>query len=232
MAIKRLLFIHGNLDVPASFDALLPLLPPAKTLCIDLEADFNAWDAVVPVTVRTVAERVAQAYRIGPDDILIGHSMGGWIAAHVKELTGSVVIQLSSWTDPRKIKSPLRRLDLIRPIINSGVVQHPFCIRVAKRLYPFRQSRARIQAALDRVQHMNPAYMIWQYELIFSTVPPLAVLPDLRIHDRRDPVISPPDEPFVNVPGKHKIHATNAPGVANAISEFIQTQRQFGQPAT
>lgn len=221
MTIKRLLFIHGNLDVPASFDSLIPLLPPGDRLCIDLENDFNNWDTSVPVTVRTVAQRVAAAYAIGPDDVLIGHSMGGWIAAHVKELTGATVIQLSSWTDLRKVKAPIRRLDLIRAIVNSGVVQHPFCIGMAKRLYPFRQSRARIRAALDRVQHMKPAYMIWQYELIFNLVPPLKVLPDLRIHDRRDPVISPPDEPFVNVPGYHKIHATNASGVAKAIGEFL-----------
>ena len=220
---KRLLFIHGNLDVPASFEALLPLLPPYETRCIDLEDDFNDWDAAIPVTVRTVAERVAQAYHIGPDDILIGHSMGGWIAAHVKELTGATVIQLSSWTNPRKVKAPIRQLGLIRAIVNSGLVQHPFCINAAKRLYPFRQSRTRIRAALDRVQHMNPAYMIWQYELIFNNVPALTVLPDLRIHDRRDPVISPPDEPFVNVPGYHKIHATNAAGVAGAIRSFLGT---------
>ncbi|ARK11385.1 alpha/beta fold hydrolase [Fibrivirga algicola] len=221
--MNRLILIHGNLDIPASFDALLPSLPPTVVRCIDLEADFNAWDTTQPVTARTVAERVAQAYRITASDVLIGHSMGGWVAAHVKELTGATVIQLSSWTNPRKIKSPLRRVDLIRKIVNSGIVQHPFCIGLAKRLYPFRESRVRIQAALDRVQRMNPAYMIWQYELIFSDAPPLTRLPDLRLHDRRDPVIAPPDEPFINVPGNHKIHVTNTPAVAEAINAFLGT---------
>ncbi|RYF77249.1 MAG: alpha/beta hydrolase [Cytophagaceae bacterium] len=221
MPSKRLLFIHGNLDIPASFDSLLPLLPPGNIQSIDLEDDFNDWDVTIPVTVRTVAERVAHNYSISSDDLLIGHSMGGWIAAHVKELTGARVIQLSSWTDQRKIKAPIRRLDLIRAIVNSGVPQHPACISIAKRLYPFRESRARIHAALDRVQRMNPAYMIWQYELIFSTVPPLTILPDLRIHDRHDRVIRFPDEPFINVPGNHKIHATNASGVAEAINAFL-----------
>jgi len=221
--MNRLILIHGNLDIPASFDALLPLLPAIKTLCIDLEDDFNTWDDSQPVTARTVAERLAEAYCITASDTLIGHSMGGWVAAHVKELTGASVIQLSSWTNPRKIKSPLRRVDLIRKIVNSGVVQHPVCISLAKRLYPFRESRARIQAALDRVQHMNPAYMIWQYELIFNATPPLTNLPNLRLHDRRDPVIRPPDEPFINVLGNHKIHVTNTATVAEAINAFLGT---------
>lgn len=229
MSGKRLLFIHGNLDVPASFDGLLPLLPPTDVLCIDLKNEFDAWDVSIPVTVRTVAQRVAAAYAIGPNDVLIGHSMGGWIAAHVKELTGSTVIQLSSWTNPRKVKAPIRHLGLIRAIINSGVVQHRLCIGLAKRLYPFRQSRDRIRAALDRIEYMNPAYMIWQYELIFADVPPLATLPDLRIHDRRDFVIGPPDEPFVNVQGNHKIHVTNTPAVAEAIKAFLGTS--FGSLA-
>jgi pimeloyl-ACP methyl ester carboxylesterase len=221
MPDKRLLFIHGNLDVPASFDTLLPLLPPMTMHCIDLEDAFRAWDATVPVTARTVAQQLAKAYTIGPDDVLIGHSMGGWIAAHVKELTGATLIQLSSWTDPRKVRAPIRRLDLIRAIVKSGVVQHRFCISLAKRLYPFRESRARIQAALDRIQLMNPAYMIWQYELIFTDAPPLTTLPDLRLHDRRDIVIRPPDEAFINVSGNHKIHVTNTPAVAKAIRDFL-----------
>jgi hypothetical protein len=103
------------------------------------------------------------------------------------------------------------------------VVQHRFSIGLAKRLYPFRQSRARIRAALDRIQHMNPAYMIWQYELIFTDVSQLTTLPDLRIHDRRDVVIGPPDEPFVQVQGGHKIHATDATAVAVAINNFLGT---------
>lgn len=223
MLNKRLIFIHGNLDVPDSFAMLLPLLPPSKTLCIDLEAAFDKWDGAVPVTVRTVAQRVATAYSIGPEDVLIGHSMGGWIAAHVKELTGASVIQLSSWTDPRKVKAPIRRLGLIRAIINSGVVQHRLCTGLARQLYPFRRSRTRIRAALDRIQRMNPAYMIWQYELIFAAAPPLTALPDLRIHDPHDFVISPPDEPFVNVRGNHKLHVTNTPDVAEAIRAFLGT---------
>ena len=225
--MHRLIFIHGNLDVPTSFDALLPLLPATNTLCINLEDDFNAWDPALPVTVRTVAQHVAQAYNIGPDDLLIGHSMGGWIAAHMKEMTGAQVIQLSSWTDPHKVRSPLKRLSLIRWIVNTGVVQHPLCIGLARALYPFPASRTRIRASLLRLQQINPAYLMWQYELIFNPVPPLTVLPDLRIHARHDIVIAPPDEPYVNVWGNHQIHANNAPGVAKAISTFLSENAYF-----
>ncbi|MBO0932166.1 alpha/beta hydrolase [Fibrella aquatilis] len=221
MSVDRLVFIHGNLDVPTSFDALLPLLPAAQTLCINLENDFNSWDAAVPVTARTVAQRVVQAYGISPRDVLIGHSMGGWIAAHVKELIGVRVIQLSSWTDPRKIRSPLQRLSLIRWVVSTGVVQHPFSIRAAKLLYPFPASRTRVRASLDRLQRIDPAYLMWQYELIFNAVPPLTVLPDLRIHARHDIVIAPPDQPYVRVSGNHQIHANNPHDVARAISEFL-----------
>ncbi len=220
--MNRLIFIHGNLDIPATFNALLPLLPSADMRCINLEDDFNAWDPAIPVTVRTVAERVAQAYHIGPDDVLIGHSMGGWVAAHVKELTGARTIQLSSWTNPGKVRAPIRRLSLIRWVIDSGLVQHWLPIQLAKRLYPFPHSRARVRASLDRLQRFNPAYLYWQYELIFRDVPPLTVLPDLRIHARRDPVIRPPDEPFINVPGYHMCHVDSTLEVAAAISAFLK----------
>ena len=221
MSVSRLLFIHGNLDVPTSFDGILPLLPDVPAQCVDLEAIFTTWNPATPVTAQTVAERLIHAYSIGPGDVLIGHSMGGWIGAYAKEMTGARLIQLSSWTDPRKIKSPIRRLGLIRFIINSGVVQHRLSIGLAKKLIPFSKSRARVQASLDRLQQLNPAYIMWQYKLIFTSVPPLTITPDLRIHDRRDFVISPPDEPFVNVPGNHQLHANNPPGVAEAIRSFL-----------
>ncbi|MEZ0539235.1 alpha/beta fold hydrolase [Fibrella arboris] len=219
--MRRFILIHGNLNVPATFDALVPLLPTGQVRCIDLADTFNAWDVTMPVTARTVAEHVARTYQIGTSDVLIGHSMGGWLAANIKALTGAQTIQISSWTNPGKIKAPIRNLSLIRRIVSSGIVQHWLTIQVAKRLYPFRRSRARVHATLDRIQAFNPAYIYWQYELIFRNVPTLTTLPDLRIHARRDPVISPPDEPFVDVPGFHMPHVDNVVAVARAIRTFL-----------
>jgi hypothetical protein len=71
---------------------------------------------------------------------------------------------------------------------------------------------------------IDPAYMFWQYELIFRPVPPLTALPDLRIHTRRDPVIRPPDEPYIAVPDDHVAHSLHPAEVGAALTRFLEEQ--------
>lgn len=219
--MPRFILIHGNVDVPASFDSLLPLLPPGPQRCIDLEHTFNAWETDRHVNVVEVARALARTYAIGPDDVLIGHSMGGWIVAHLKAQTGAQAIQLSSWTNPRKINAPIRNLKVLKAVVDSGLFQHRLVISAAKTLYPFQASRERAHTTLDRLERMNPAYLFWQYQVIFAPAPPLTTLPDLRIHAHRDPVIRVPDEPFIAVPGDHVPHRVYPAAVAAAICTFM-----------
>lgn len=168
-----------------------------------------------------VARQLAITYAIGPDDVVIGHSMGGWIAAHLKALTGATVIQLNSWTNPRKINAPTRNLRVFKAFVDSGLYQHKWVIGIAKNAARFWTSRDRVQASLDRLAVIDPAYLYWQYQLIFSPVAPPSNLPDLRIHSRRDPVIRPPDEPYVTVPGDHVAHWGYPAEVGSAITTFL-----------
>ncbi len=223
--MPRFILIHGNVDVPASFDALLPLLPPGPKLCVDLEHTFAAWETDQPVNAVEAARQLAGTYAIGLTDVLIGHSMGGWIVAHLKAQTGATAIQLNSWTNPRKINAPIRNLRLLKAVVASGIFQHRITVAVAKALYPFPASRERVRNALDRLERMNPAYLFWQYQLIFTPVPPLITLTDLRIHTHRDRVIRTPDEPFVAVPGDHVAHKGYPVVVAAAINNFIASLR-------
>lgn len=180
--MSRLIFIHGNLDVPASFTPLLPLLPPVPTLCIDMIDTFQGWPAGLPVDVVEVAKRVARQYSVGPDDVVLGHSMGGWIAAHLKAQTGADTILLNSWTDPRKVNAPIQNLTWLKRLVYSRFYQRRWLIRLAKTFYPIPSSRPRIRAALDRLATIDPDYMFWQYQLIFTPVATPAPQPNLRIH--------------------------------------------------
>ncbi|CCH02639.1 hypothetical protein FAES_4640 [Fibrella aestuarina BUZ 2] len=228
--MPRFIFIHGNLDVPASFERLLRFLPAGERCCIDLEPTFRSWPSNQPVDVVEVARQLAKTYAIGSDDVVIGHSMGGWIAAHLKEATGATVIQLNSWTNPRKINAPTRNLRVFKAFVDSGLYQHKWVITIARTAARLWTSRDRMQASLNRLATIDPAYLYWQYALIFKPVPSPTRLPDLRIHSRRDPVIRPPDEPYVTVPGDHVAHWGFPAEVGHAITTFLTNSLYDTQP--
>jgi pimeloyl-ACP methyl ester carboxylesterase len=97
--MKRLLLLPGYLEDTTVFDTLRPLLPAQSVLAIELEPEFAQWRPTGAANAVTFARHLARRYGIGPDDMLIGHSMGGWLAAHLKAQTGATAVLLSSFTD-------------------------------------------------------------------------------------------------------------------------------------
>lgn len=201
--MTRILFIHGYIEEPTVFDRLTSLLPPTEQIRINLADEFRRWKPSGSVNVREVAQYVINQYAVNADDVVIGHSMGGWIAAYVKELTGAAVVQIASWTNPKKILFPTHNLSILRVLFFSGLTQSRFFTELSVRQYPFDESRTFFQTLLSGSRQMDRRYLWFQIQTLFAKVSPLSVQPELRIHARPDNIIAPPDEPYVEVPGDH-----------------------------
>jgi len=216
--MKRLLLLHGYTEDRTIFDPLLPLLPPfAEVMLLELEEEFAQWRPAGPVNVVTLARYLAARYRIGPTDVLPGHSMGGWIAAHLQQQTGAAAILLSSFTDQAKLVSHLRSPRLLSFCACLGLVQNRWLNEYSRRRYRHDDSRAlhaRLVAGMGRFRRR---YVAQQLRVLFAPVPPLTVEPVLRIHALADNVVRPPDEPFVEIPGDHFAHYYYPELVAAAI---------------
>ncbi|TDN39234.1 alpha/beta hydrolase [Hymenobacter sp. UV11] len=224
--MTRLLLLHGYTEDRTIFDPLLPLLPPfAEVISLDLEEEFAHWQPRGKVNVQTLARHLAGRYHVGPADVLIGHSMGGWIAAHLKELTGAITILLSAFTDQAKIVSRIRSPRLLGLVTQSGLMQSAFLLKRFKRRYRHDESRALHAALVDGMVRYQWRYVQQQLYVLFAQVPPLTVPPDLRLHARRDNVIRLPDEDYVELPGDHFAHYFYPQLAAEAIQAFLQRQR-------
>lgn len=219
--MKRLILIHGYVEDPTIFDQLTPLLPPVNILRIDVEAEFRRWPLGAPVNGYTVAEWLVKAYTIAAGDVVIGHSMGGWISINIKAITGATVVQIASFTNQRRVVSPVYHHGLIKFVADLGLLQTRPSVRFVKRTYPFEESRALNFMFLDRVGTMPKAYISWQMSVLFAPVPPLTVAPDLRVHAEADNIVRPPDEPYIVVPGDHFCLVFHAPEVAKAINALF-----------
>ncbi|MBC3784768.1 alpha/beta fold hydrolase [Spirosoma utsteinense] len=200
---NRIFLIHGYVEDPTIFDKLVPLLPPANYVRINLADEFGRWQPTGSVNVQRLAQYLTSHYTITKDDVVIGHSMGGWTAIHIKQLSGARAIQLASWTDQKKIRFPTDNLTILKLLLNTGITQSRTLTNFFKRQYPFDESRDLYIQLLEGTLHMTRLYLWQQLQTLFAKVPTLTVQPDLRIHSRADSIVAAPDEAFRDVPGDH-----------------------------
>lgn len=220
--MRRILLLHGYTEVGTIFDTLRPLLPPAAEVVVpELAAELAQWPLRARLTVATVASELAARYRIGPADVLIGHSMGGWLAAHIKEQTGATAILLSGFTDQTKIVAAVRRPWVLALAARSGLLQSSLAGWHSRRRYQFDESRELHTQLVAGMPQLSRRYVHQQLQLLFASVPPLTTAPELRLHARRDHIIRPPDEPYVELPGDHFAHYYYPQLVVEAIRPFL-----------
>ncbi|MGI4874486.1 MAG: alpha/beta fold hydrolase [Janthinobacterium lividum] len=219
--MKRLLLLPGYIEGPSTFDTLLPLLPAAEVVPLDLEPEFARWQPGGPATAVTLARHLTQRHQITAADVLIGHSMGGWLAAHIKEQTGATAVLLSGFTDQRKIVSAVRHPLALALYAWSGVGRNRLLRERAKRNYPADESREFYNLLADGMAHHSRRYVHRQLQVLFAPVPPLRTQPELRLHARRDTIILPPDEPYLEIPGDHFAHYYHPELVAAAIGRVL-----------
>jgi pimeloyl-ACP methyl ester carboxylesterase len=205
--MKRLLLLPGYLEDSTIFDTLRPFLPAAAVVrAIELEQEFARWQPAGPASAVTLARYLASRYAIGPADVLIGHSMGGWVAAHLKAQTGATAVLLSSFTDQRKVVARARNPLLLGLYAWSGVGRSRWLRERAKRGYRFEESRELYGQLADSMARHPRRYVHRQLQVLFAPVPPLTIVPELRVHALADNVVLPPNEAFVAIPGDHFAH--------------------------
>ncbi len=147
--------------------------------------------------------------------------MGGWIAVHIKQLTGAKAIQLASWTDQRKINFPVRNLSVLKFLLNSRLVQSQSMLDFNRKRYPFPASLSLFTRLLEGTKQMSRPYLYQQFQTLFAQAPLLTTQPDLRIHARLDNIVFPPSEPFIEVPGDHFSLVFHAKQVAEPIKQVL-----------
>lgn len=156
-------------------------------------------------TVLMAANEFVQQYSIQSDDVIIGHSMGGWIGLGIKELTGCKLIQIGSWTDQRKVLAPSRNRPLVFWVMRRRLYFNAFSQRLVIWLfYRKRPSKAAFSRIFSQLRSSHPEYIVNQLKVVLTPENrDPKVVPDLRIHSLKDHIIKPPDETYESVPGDH-----------------------------
>ena len=190
---------------------------------------LNVWELLgneprPHINVIDFAKEIINRYAITKEDVIIGHSMGGWIAYHIKQITDSPIIQIASWTHFDRVILPISKPSIVYWAVRNGL----FFNRFQKGLYTFfgyqnKPSKAIFRTTFDRLIKGNKENAINQLRLILTPVPEqVSIQPDLRIHAQKDIVIRPPREPFHLVSGDHFTLYTSPQEVYEPIVAFLE----------
>lgn len=218
----RLIFIPGFGEEPSIFDRIHPHIQGEKVF-------LNNWvllgDNPRPgLNALQYASELVERFDIKRDDLIIGHSMGGWIAFHIKHLVQCPVIQIGSWTDGRKVVRPVKSRRLVYWLVKRGLYFNSFVKRyMVKKYYQGKPSAGIFSSVFENLIQGNKENVVNQLRIIFNPVSEaVKVNPDLRIHARRDNIVRYPNDPTHEVHGDHFTLYTQPEEVYQPIVAFLQ----------
>ena len=222
--MPRLIYIHGYVEDPSIFDKLSPLLPTELVLKLNLQDEFARWSPIDnTVNVSTLAQYLTKTHHIGPADVVIGHSMGGWIAANLKAQTGCRAVLISSYTDQRKLLTFTRNVRVVNWLVYLGVVQSRFFTNFTTKQYPSDESRELHKSLVSNMISQPRRYVYQQLRVLMASFPTPPAPPDLRIHAQADTILRYPDEPCYETPGDHFNLVFYPEAVAAPILTWLDT---------
>lgn len=219
----RIFFIPGLGEDVSIFDKIQPPVPGKKVF-------IDNWTLLAEVPekgliVLVYAQYLTDRFRIKKEDVVIGHSMGGWTALYIKHLTGCRIVQIASWTDSCKIiKVPIKRQVLVsqKRIWFLSLGASLSCLAA----YGNKPSREIFITIFKRLRRGDKKIVAKQLMVIFNPVKEcLRVIPDLRIHAKADHIVKYSDQNFHAVPGDHFTLYTHPQKVYEPIIKFLKQQK-------
>jgi pimeloyl-ACP methyl ester carboxylesterase len=218
----RILFIHGFGEDNDIFSKIAPHIG-GDHIFLDVWALLG--DTPRPdINVLDFAKDLVASYNISQKDVIIGHSMGGWIAYHIKHLTNSPIVQIGSWTHFDRVILPISNPKIIYGAVRNGL----FFNGLSKAIYTVagyrnKPSKDIFRYTFDNLIQGNRENIINQLRLILTPISEkISVIPDLRIHAWKDLVIRPPHEPFHVVSGDHFTLYSSPQEVYEPINDFLK----------
>ena len=220
----RIIFIPGFAEDELIFSKIAPHLTGEKLI-------LNSWTLLgdkprVDFNVLVFAKEFIAKHLITDKDILIGHSMGGWIAYHVKHLVRCRIILIASMTNTNRIIPPVTNNQLIYSAIKKGLVFNKFTTWISSfGMYHHDYSKGIFLYYAEKLQSGNTENIINQLKTIVEPVNvTIEVQPDLRIHSKEDPILKPPTEPYYKVGGDHFTLYTHWEQVLVPLQEYFFNQ--------
>ncbi len=218
----RIFFIPGFGEDTSVFDKIAPHISGDKIF-------IDNWEEIgdkprKDINVLLHAKALVQKYNITPNDVVTGHSMGGWIAYHIKHVAGCRIIQIASWTKPDRVVTPIKNRKFVYWFMGSGLAFNRFSQWfMVWKFYRHKPSKEIFADTYSRLRTRKVSGVLNQMRVVLEPVPDaITIMPDLRIHAKADNIIRyPKGEACTTVSGDHFTLWTNPEEVYTPINNFL-----------
>lgn len=160
---------------------------------------FPVWET----SASTMARHLIEHFGIGPEEAIIGHSMGGYFGYAIATIQGNPVAMVGSFSNTEKIVRMTENKVFNYTMVASGLIKTP----LMKWYISARTNNKQWLPEMLDIQHnfttFSNTHMIKMLTLSYGEDLPPPLSPPLRIHAADDAVVRPPDEPYHEVPGGH-----------------------------
>lgn len=227
---RRLVLLPGFGEDERIFRNIIPYFS-------DFQIEIVNYQNILPqftrynVRLERFIRKLVQVYGITKDDILIGHSMGGYLAHHVRQMVGCEACLHSSFVHPSKINFLVNNQFLVQWTIQNGLFQWDVFKLISNWRYLNKPSAQEVQHAVDLLNEYGSLDLLKLTLLFFKrkrrfmnwlrSTPDYELVPSLIIHPDKDKIVAAPDEEHFTVEGDHFSIATHPEQSAKILRNWL-----------
>ncbi|MCW3081635.1 alpha/beta hydrolase [Segetibacter sp.] len=216
----RIFFIPGLGEEIFIFDKIQSSIPGEKIF-------IDNWSLLTELpekdlTALVYAKHITEKFQISKEDVVIGHSLGAWVALWVKELSRCRIVQIAGWTDIKKVIKVSPSLSLLYLIAKNGWGLNKLVRVLLSLLYSKEASKAVLLSIFDKLKQADKTTVAKQLMVVYNPISHApSTNPDLRIHSKKDFIVRPPDEGYAVMKGDHFGLYTFPDTVYKPIVDFL-----------
>jgi hypothetical protein len=185
------------------FNEIKPYLDEFELKVVDYRPTLDKF--IFPfISLKIFTKQLVEDNNILKEDKIIGHSMGGYFAFSVRELTGAQICMIAAFSDPKKVFHFFpafprsTQLNILSGLLKTDYLKSFLLDKIKdEKIKEVQETVMENFKTFSNIQLAKMMEMNYEKKIISYYPNPL------RIHDEKDKVIKVPDEPFTSISGGH-----------------------------
>lgn len=218
---KRIFLLPGYGEDHRAFRQLAPYLDSFDLIPVDFRTVLGKL-SVFSMSSEKFAKLLVSHYHIRDKDLLVGHSMGGYISFQIRELQGNSIAMIGSFSDPGKIVHLVPDWPILTPVFaGTGFSKTQAAKDFLRKKVAGKEFEHAMMEVVDNFRTFRNEELL-KLSLLTLEKKPTSQLPNpLRIHADNDRTVRPPDEIYHKVDGGHFCLNLYPEQVFNAMETFL-----------
>ncbi len=200
---KRLFLLPGFGEDAFCFNEIIPLIKGYEFMHVDYRPVLDKFQFPL-ITVKQFSRQLIKHYNIKKEDKLIGHSMGGYFSFQIRELIETEICMIGSFNDTKKVMHivpQFPRITLIAAL--TGLIKTNFLKNFLLSKINDERDKEIQSKIMDNFDNFTDNELALMIEMNYGEKISSSLPNPLRIHDKADRIIAPPDEAYFQVKGGH-----------------------------